>query len=200
MTGHANAPWQLEQASASARAWLIGLTAVLPVVIAGIALGVGTSQGETPGLAADSVSLGVVLGLGGVLLVGGAIGFAIHLAMRRHRVVVDADGLEVATTFYRRRLAWAALGLDDARVLDLGEHTGYKPALKSNGTALPGFRSGWFRLRNREKALVAMTSGPRVLWLPTTQGYGLLLQPRQPKALLDHLRNHPANPARDHAR
>lgn len=191
MSARSHAPWQLEQASASARAWLIGLTAVLPVLIAGIAMGLGISQGETLDLPVDDVPLGIVLVLAGLALLGGAIGYAIHLAMRRHRVVVDDDGIEVATTFYRRRLGWGALKLDEARLVDLGEHTEYKPSFKSNGTAIPGFRSGWFRLRNRQKALVAMAGGPRVLWLPTTAGYGLLLQPRQPRALLDHLRNHP---------
>ena len=73
-------------------------------------------------------------------------------------------------------------------MVNLDEHTDLKPAMKTNGTAFPGFKSGWFRLRNRGKALVAMTRGARVTWIPTTAGYGLLLQPRQPQALLDHLR------------
>ena len=42
--------------------------------------------------------------------------------------------------------------------------------LKSNGYALPGFRSGWFRLRNWQKAFVATSDGERVLWLPTSRG------------------------------
>ena len=33
MSRDSHAPWQLEPASAGARAWLVGLTAVLPVAI-----------------------------------------------------------------------------------------------------------------------------------------------------------------------
>lgn len=188
MTPDANAAWQLEPASPQARLWLVGLSAVLPVAITGIALGFAVMQGDAPSLIAGSLPLTIVLILAGIALLGGAIALAIDRAMRRHRITVDADGIEVITTFYKRRLAWGELRLDDARVVDLGEHTQFKPMVKTNGTALPGFKSGWFRLRNRTKALVAMTRGPRVTWLPTTRHYGLLLQSRQPQALLDHLR------------
>ena len=182
------APWQLEPASTGVRAWLIGLTAVLPVVITGVALGFAFMSDGPKSLIADNEALTIGVTLAGVALLGGVIAVVVDRAMRRHRITVDADGVEVATTFHRRRLGWSQLRLDDARVANLDEHTELKPSFKSNGTALPGFRSGWFRLRNREKALVAMAGGPRIAWIPTTAGYGLLLQPRQPQALLDHLR------------
>jgi len=88
------------------------------------------------------------------------------------------------------------LYIDRARVVDLAERTGLKPLFKTNGPSLPGFHSGWFRLRNRSCAFVAIAGGSRVLWLPTTRGYDLLLQPRQPQALLQHLRELAAAPAR----
>lgn len=188
MSRPAAPPWQLEPAPAAARAWLLALTVGLPVLVTGAALGVAATTGDELSLIAGSLPLTIVLIMVGVALFGGAIAFVIGRAMRRHHLAVDGDGVEVATTFYRRRVAWNALRLDEARVAHLDEHTQLKPLLKTNGTAFPGFRSGWFRLRNREKALVAMLDGPRVAWVPTTEGFGLLLQARQPQALLDHLR------------
>lgn len=182
------AAWQLEPAPASARAWLLALTVGLPIVVTGIALGFAATSGDELSLVADSLPLTLVLIMGGVVVFAGVIAFVVDRAMRRHQVTVDAYGIEVTTTFYKRRLGWGELRLDEARVASLDEHIQLKPLLKTNGTALPGFRSGWFRLRNREKAFVAMLRGPRVTWVPTTQDYGLLLQPRQPQALLDHLR------------
>src|SRR3546814_20675663 len=82
--------------------------------------------------------------------------------MRRDQVTLDGDGLAIRTTFYSRKLGWSELQLPQARVVDLDEHTELQPMLKTNGTSLPGLRSGWFRLRNRHKALVAMGRGPRV--------------------------------------
>ena len=172
------APWQLEPASTGARAWLLGLTAVLPVAITGAALGFAFMSDGPKSLIADNEPLTIGVVLAGTALLCGLIAFAVDRAMPSAST----------TTFYKRRLGWSQLRLDEARVANLDEHTHLKPSYKSNGTAVPGFRSGWFRLRNREKALVAMGGGPRVAWVPTTEGYGLLLQARQPQALLEHLR------------
>lgn len=188
MAQHANAPWQLEPASNGARAWLVGLCAVLPVLITGGALGFALLRDDTPTLVAGSVPVTIAVAIAGVAAFGGVIALVVDRAMRRHRITVDDHGIEVATTFHRRRLGWGDLRLDEARVVDLDEHKALRPAFKTNGTALPGFRSGWFRLRNRQKALVAMAGGPRVTWIPTRQDYGLVLQSRQPHALLDLLR------------
>ena len=40
---------------------------------------------------------------------------------------------------------------------------------------LPGFRAGWFRLRTNEKALVLLTDPFGVTYLPTREGYALLI-------------------------
>src|SRR3546814_4825529 len=101
---------------------------------------------------------------------------------------VCSSDLAIRTTFYSRKRGGSELQLQHARVVDLDEHTELKPMLKTNGTSLPGLRSGWFRLRNRHKALVAMGSGPRVLPPTTTQDYDLLLHARTPKPLLQRLR------------
>jgi hypothetical protein len=184
----ARAPWQLEPASASAHAWLLVLALLLPLGITIAALAWASLTPGPKNLIAGSLWLTNVVAVAAVLAIcGGAYGF-ISRAMRRHRVDIDPDGLEVATTFYRRRLGWNELQLAQARVVDLDEHTEFKPLLKTNGTALPGLQSGWFRLRNRRKALVAIAGGRRVLHLPTSAGYDLLLQARQPQALLQRLR------------
>ena len=132
----------------------------------------------------------------GVVVLTCAIWFVLDRAMRRHRLTLDESGIEIATTFYRQRLPLSELKLAEARVVDLGEHTGFRAMLKTNGFALPGFRSGWFRLRNWQKAFVATAGSPRALWLPTTRGFGLLLQPRQPQVLLDRLREMTATTSR----
>ena len=80
-------------------------------------------------------------------------------------------------------------------MVDLDERTEFKPGVKTNGYSVPGFHSGHFRLRNREKAFVAIAGERRALWLPTSHnGSGLLLQPQQPDALLKRLRELATNP------
>lgn len=191
-TGHgmrddATAPWQLQPPPASAHAWLLALVVLLPLGITVVALALSLAGPGPKNLIGDSAGLTWAVVVGGTLAVCLLVWALIARGLRRHRIGADDAGLEVATTFYSRRLAWAELDLARARVVDLDEHTEFKPMLKTNGTSLPGLRSGWFRLRNRSKALVATAGGTRVLWLPT-QGYDLLLQSRQPQALLQHLR------------
>jgi len=56
------------------------------------------------------------------------------------------------------------------------------------GTGLPGYASGWFRLRNGDKALVYLSDRSRVVYVPTTLGFDLLISPRDPARFLAKLR------------
>ena len=123
-----------------------------------------------------------------VLAVLGGIFVLLWMMMRRHQLVLDANGLEVTTSFYRRRLPWPELKVADARIVSLDERPELKPTLRSNALRVPGFSSGWFRSRSLGKLLVATAGGDRLLWLPTTQGYDLLLQPVNPQATLQRIR------------
>ena len=109
------------------------------------------------------------------------------LALRRRRIRLDGRELHVAATFYTRRISVDALDLDHARVVDLAEHTEFKPALKTNGFNLPFFQAGHYRLRNRAKAFCLLTGRERALLLPQRDGRFILLSPEKPQALLDAL-------------
>lgn len=176
--------WQLEPVGQAPQIFLAVVTLLLPV---------GMTLAAINHAAGDSLQLGSGspppwLTVAGVALFSLVLWGVLLRALRRHRLVLADGSLEVATSFYRRKLALAELRLDEARVIDLDEHTGFKPMFKTNGASMPGFRSGWFRLCNRDKALVATAAGKRVVWIPTRAGYGLLLQPRNPQALLDELK------------
>jgi hypothetical protein len=57
------------------------------------------------------------------------------------------------------------------------------------GTGLPGYKAGWFRLRNGERALLYLTDRARAVYGPTSAGYGLLLSPAEPDAFHAALRS-----------
>ena len=119
-----------------------------------------------------------------VLLVGAGLSWA----MRRQRILLDNRELQVQATFYSRKLPADAIDVDKARVVSLDEYTEYKPGLKTNGFALPGFQAGHFRLRNLSKAFCLVTDRSRVLVLPLRDGGLLLLSPTRPADLLARLR------------
>lgn len=166
---------QLVQASSRALGWLVALVVGLPVILVGLAELTASDRGGP--FAVIGVTAFCVL-----------LCLALAQLMRRHRLRLDGDGLEVATTFYRRHFALADLGLEQARVVDLDERPEYRPMLRTNGMALPGFRSGWYRQRSGDRALVAAAGGRRLLWIPTRAGHDLLLEPANPQALLERLR------------
>lgn len=120
----------------------------------------------------------VLLPLAGVIL---------SLLYRRRRIVLADGQLDITSTFYRKRVAIGAMRLERARIVDLAEHTGFKPARKTNGYQLPGFRSGHFRLRDGGKAFCLVTDNNRVLVLPLRDGSTLLITPEHPRRLLDDL-------------
>ncbi|WP_460813402.1 PH domain-containing protein [Luteimonas pelagia] len=190
------ADWQLAPASARVRGWLFGLAFLLPVVLVIVALAATMGGGTSGSLLAGSVALTWLASVGGVGLATGVVWFVLHRALRRHRIELDGANLVVRTTFYTRTIPIADVRVDQARSVVLAERPEYRPTLKTNGFALPGFSSGWFRLRNGERALVATSGGPRAVWLPTTRDHAVLLEPRRPQALLDRLAELAADQAR----
>lgn len=180
---------QLEPVSSRSRLWLLSLTVALPVLLSIVLPLLAGRDDAVSRFIDDSLLLTRILGPLLVTVVTVLIWVVLDRAMQRHRLQLDADGIEVVTTFYRNRIALSQLQLDAARVLDLGEHPELKPWLRTKGMSLPGFNSGWFRTRGWKKLFIATADGERLLWLPTTRGHALLLQPRQPQALLDCLRD-----------
>lgn len=179
---------QLEPAPGSARIWLFGLYVVLPLVITSFALAFAMAPDSLQRLGAGNPAATWFAVLGGLAMLTLGLWAILDRLLRRHHMVLGAKALEVKTGFNRCQVAYVELKLDEARVLDLGERTEFKPMLKLNGTGLPGFRSGWYLLRDRSRAFVAITGGPRVLWIPTRKSHALLLQPQQPQVLLETLR------------
>jgi hypothetical protein len=138
------------------------------------------AAGNGPVILAVSVSLLLV----GVM----ALLAAFAWASRNTRFEVEGGQLRICGDIYGRRIAVAALRLDEARVVDLMNERQLAPGFKRNGSAMPGYQSGWFKLRNGEKALVFVTDRRRVLYVPTKEGYSLLLSTPKADALLAALR------------
>lgn len=176
---------------------MFGLCVLLPILVTVAAL-LAVKGGDTHWdfAGGDPIMVGAAI-VGAEALLMSAIWALLDRAMHRHRLALSADSLEVKTSFYSRIVPLSELRLDEARVIDLDERTEFKPGVKTNGYSVPGFHSGHFRLRNREKAFVAIAGERRALWLPSSHNSpGLLLQPQQPDALLNRLRELATKPLR----
>lgn len=120
-----------------------------------------------------------------LVLLTGAI---VTAAYRRQRITLDTTDLTIRSTFYTRTVTISALRLEQARIVDLAEHTSLQPALRTNGYSLPGFRAGHFRMRGGGKVFCLVTDSSRVLVLPLLDGSTVLISPEHPHTLLDALR------------
>jgi hypothetical protein len=100
------------------------------------------------------------------------------------RFEVSAQGLAIKGDLYGRVIPWSTLQVASARLVDLDQEPQYRPWLKMNGAGLPGYHSGWFRLKSREKALVFLTRSNLAVYVPTNQGYAVLVSPERPSEFL----------------
>ena len=124
-----------------------------------------------------------------VLIVLGVIALlAVSIAgSRTSTFTVSSDGLRIRGDLYGRTIPLDQLQAHAARRVDLRTVTELRPTLRTWGTGLPGYQSGWFRLANGERALLYLTDRSKAVHIPTTQGYGLLLSPNDPDAFVSAL-------------
>ncbi len=121
------------------------------------------------------------------LVVLPATGTVLSLFYLRRGIRLQGRTLLVRSSMFAARTDIAQIDLAHARVLDLAEHGEYAPTRKSIAYALPGFKSGYFRMRNGQRAFCLVTDASRVLALPVRDGRWLLLSPEQPRQLLQDL-------------
>lgn len=160
----------------------------MPVAFAmalGVLLPLGIAIFALTRVQAGTLPVGAMLGLQLAIALGV---LAVVLPMLRREVAFDGRRIRVKATFYTREARLDELRLDQARVVDLREHTELRPRLKTNGFALPGLQAGHFRLRDGRKAFCLVGDPARVLALPHADGGLWLLSFDSPQAVLSVLR------------
>ena len=125
----------------------------------------------------------ICLLLGAILI---ALAYTAY-ASQNSRVQIEADRIRIVGDFWGRAIPFAQLDGANARVIDLNEEPAYAPKRRTLGTGLPGYASGWFRLYNGEKALIYISRRDRVVYVPTSDGYALLLSLAEPEKFLEAL-------------
>lgn len=124
-----------------------------------------------------------------VFMLGLAVLFGyLAWSTRNSRAEVTPAGLVLVGDLWGRTIPRERLDLDAARVLDLRAEPDLQPSSRRMGSAIGGYASGWFRLRNGEKALLYLTDRRSVAYLPTHDGYSVLLSSHEPERLIAALR------------
>jgi hypothetical protein len=101
---------------------------------------------------------------------------------------VTDEALRIKASFYGRTIPRSNIVTDGIKVIDLNVNSEYRPRTRTNGIGLPGYAEGWFKLADKEKALLFLTDRSRVVYVPTTDNYAILLSVRQAEEFAGLLR------------
>jgi len=123
------------------------------------------------------------------IIIAVAVGVLAMVAFssRTARVEVSSQGLRLRGDLWGRFIPASALEIEKAHRVDFVASPELLPARRTMGTGLPGYQSGWFRLKNGEQALLYLTDRAKAVYVPTNQGYGLLLSPDDPDGFIGAL-------------
>ena len=114
------------------------------------------------------------------------MGFIAYSA-RNTRFEVNGEGLRIKGAIYGRFIPKESIIIEDSRILNLNVERELKPIMRTNGIGLPGYSEGWFKLANGERALLFVTDRFNVVYVPTTEGYSVLLSTVYPEEFLESL-------------
>lgn len=125
----------------------------------------------------------------GVILIG-IIGLLASFGYQaRHATfTVNNQGLRISPGIYSRFIPKEQIDTIGVRVVNLNAESEYKPKWRMNGAGLPGYDAGWFKLQNKEKALLFVTDRSSVVYIPTTENYSVMLSVKDAEEFVDLLR------------
>jgi hypothetical protein len=135
----------------------IVMVLLLPLIaVAGVTIVIGRQHPEQP--IVIPVTILVVVGF--ILLP-----LILVRVVKRARVSINNDELVMETGVGKKRIALANLRAHGMQTIDLTQRSELRPRLHTWGASMPGFSSGWFRLRNGEKAVCVLTDQRHVTYL-----------------------------------
>jgi hypothetical protein len=109
-------------------------------------------------------------------------------AVNNISIEIATDKLEIHGLLYGRSIPRSSLKVGDARRVNLDTDSEFAPVKRTNGAGLSGLKYGWFQLKNGEKALVVLTDPKNAVYIPTTEGYVLLLSPNRSDEFLQKVK------------
>jgi hypothetical protein len=126
----------------------------------------------------------------GLILIGIiALFLSIGYQARHASFTVSDQGLRIGPGLYGRFIPREDIDKEGVRVVNLNLEAEYQPKWRTNGAGLPGYAAGWFKLKNKEKALVFLTDRSRVVYIPTKQKYSILLSVWEAEELADAIQH-----------
>jgi hypothetical protein len=130
-----------------------------------------------------------IFGIVIAIILIGVIGlFASFGYQAKHATFTLTDqGLRIGPGLYGRTIPKDNIDAAGVRVIDLNLEKDYQPKWRTNGAGLPGFSEGWFKLQNKEKALLFVTDRSSVVYIPTTGNFSVMLSVPNAAEMVDSI-------------
>ncbi len=126
----------------------------------------------------------------GVILIGVIVMFfMLSYQAKNAQFTVNDQGLRISPGLYGRFIPKEKINTTGVKVINMDVDSEYKPKWRSNGAGLPGYSAGWFKLENKEKALLFLTDRTSVVYIPTTDNYSVLLSVQEAEEFAGLLQN-----------
>jgi hypothetical protein len=122
-----------------------------------------------------------------MLTICGIFGY-ITYSIKNCTFEISSRGLRIKGDLYGRLIPSSSMIKEQARIVDTIEEWNFRPSVRTNGIFIPGYASGWYKLYNGERALVFVKNPKQVVYIPTKDGYSLLISPAEPEKFLDMLK------------
>ncbi len=146
--------------------------------------------GIIPAASSSYVFIWIIGAVIGAILIGVIVMFfMLSYQAKNAQFTVNDQGLRISPGLYGRFIPKEKIDTTGVKVVNMDIDFEYKPKWRSNGAGLPGYSAGWFKLGNREKALLFLTDRTSVVYIPTTDNYSVLLSVQEAEEFAGLLQN-----------
>ena len=102
-------------------------------------------------------------------------------------VTIDTDNLHVNVPIYSRTIPLEYVDVEHSKVVDLNQNSEFNLSIRTNGLGVSGYQLGWFERAGGGRIYAVLTDRSSVVYIPTTDGYALLLSIEEPDEFLKEL-------------
>ena len=96
------------------------------------------------------------------------VGVFIIYVSKGGKLVIENKTVKLKVLMYSEKII-SAENISEIRIINIDSDSLYKPVKKTSGTATKNFRSGWFKLKNGEKAFLLL-EGRKGIYVKTQAG------------------------------
>lgn len=122
-----------------------------------------------------------------LLLVIIGVLFGLILGLKNSKLIVTDTSLIIKSPVYGKTIPLTDIDRAGIRFMNIDNNDEYQLTMRWNGIGMPGYKSGWFKLKNGQKALVFITDTSRVLMIPT-RDYPILFSSADGEEIMELLK------------